>query len=84
MTNWLERTDPIEIFLYKEKKLMKLTLKEYLEETKAPAPRYQDPLPRKRQRVMARGRSGKPRIWTEEEIFLYQLRQASKEIEWEV
>ena len=62
---------------------MKLTLKEYLAEKRAPAPSYHDPLPRKRQRVTARGRSGKPRQWTEEEIFLYQCQQASKELEWE-
>lgn len=34
---------------------------------------YHPPLPRKKQRVMPRGRSGKVKVYTTEEIFLYLL-----------
>ena len=34
---------------------------------------YHPPLPRKKQRVMHRGRSGKVKVYTSEEIFLYLL-----------
>ena len=35
---------------------------------------YHPPLPRKKQRVMHRGRSGKVRVFSEEEIFLYLMK----------
>lgn len=35
---------------------------------------YHPPLPRKMQRTTHRGRSGKVRFFTEDEIFLYQMR----------
>ena len=63
---------------------MRLTLAEYHAEKKPPAPAYREPLPRKRQRITARGRSGKPRRLTEEEVFLYLCQLASKELGWDL
>ena len=39
---------------------------------------YKPPLPKKAQRTTPRGRSGKVKIYTEEEIFLYKMRQFRK------
>jgi hypothetical protein len=45
-------------------------LEEFSQKSKA----YHPPLPRKMQRVFHRGRSGKVKIYTEEERFLYCLK----------
>uniref|UniRef100_A0A6M3IIY9 Uncharacterized protein n=1 Tax=viral metagenome TaxID=1070528 RepID=A0A6M3IIY9_9ZZZZ len=36
---------------------------------------YKSPLPLKKQRITARGRSGKVKHFTEEQIFLYKLKK---------
>lgn len=44
------------------------------QEFKQKAKAYHAPLPMKKQRVHKKGRSGKVRIFTEEEIFLYKMK----------
>jgi len=46
---------------------------EFLQKSQA----YHPPLPRKMQRTTHRGRSGKVKFFTEEEIFVYQMRALS-------
>lgn len=41
---------------------------------------YHCPLPRKAPRVTLRGRSGKVKHFSEEEIFIYQLKKIGKEL----
>ena len=36
---------------------------------------YQSPLPRKKQLITQRGRAGKVKVYTEEEIFLFNMQQ---------
>ena len=57
---------------------MKLTEKDYKAEVRRGAPIYQPPLSRKKQRVSARGRNGKCRKFTEEQIYLYMMNKVKK------
>ena len=55
---------------------MKVTKEDWTSETvKVKAIFYKSPLPRKMQRVKARGRSSKPRVYTAEQIFLFKLKK---------
>ena len=48
-------------------------------------PKYFSPLPRKTQRcVHYHGRSGKTKVFTEEEKFLYRIKMIGNEVEFEV
>lgn len=57
---------------------MKLSRSDYMSEVRRGAPVYIPPLPRKAQRVKARGRSGKVKKFTEEQIFLYKLKKLNQ------
>jgi len=57
---------------------MKLTKKDYLDEVHRGAPVYQSPLSRKKQRVSAKGRNGKCRVFTDEQIYLYMVSKVKK------
>ena len=46
--------------------------------------KYFSPLSRKTQRCFSSGRSGKARVFTEEERFLYRVREISRNIGFEV